>query len=97
MFAYAFVKGNKMGYLPDKFKESGEKAYRSILENLVLFDDSGGFYLTGTVKVGTLNIEVSNGSYEYYISVDRRVNDFKGVAALLYLAIADEYLKNTGI
>ena len=59
------------------------------------FDDSGRINLTGTVKVGTLNVEVSNGSFEYYISVDRRVNDFKGVAALLYLAATDEYLKKS--
>jgi len=96
MFAYAFIKGSKMGYLPDRYRVAGEKAYEAILKELVLFDDSAGIYITGTVKVGTLNVDVSNGSYEYYISVDRRVNDFKGVGALLYLAIADEILKDSG-
>jgi len=95
MFAYTFMKAYKMGYLPETFNSSAEKAYETLKREYVYFNDSGKLYLTGTVKVGTLNVEVSNGSFEYYISVDRRVNDFKGIAALLYLAISDEYLKKS--
>ncbi len=95
MFAYTFMKAYKMGYLPETFNSSAEKAYETLKREYVYFNDSGKLYLIGTVKVGTLNVEVSNGSFEYYISVDRRVNDFKGIAALLYLAISDEYLKKS--
>jgi len=94
MFAYSFLKAYKKGYLPVLFKNSAYKAYEGLKKGYIYFDDSGKLYLTGTVKVGTLNVEVSNGSFEYYVSVDRRVNDFKGIGALLYLAIADEYLEN---
>jgi unsaturated rhamnogalacturonyl hydrolase len=82
-----------MGYLPEEYQVSAEKAFEGLKKHFVYFDNDGRIYLTETVKVGTLNDEVSNGSYDYYISVDRRVNDFKGVAAFLYLAIADEQLK----
>ncbi len=92
MFAYSFLKAYKKGYLPERFKLSAEKAFNGLKQRFVYFDKEGKIYLTGTVKVGTLNEETSNGSYEYYVSVDRRVNDFKGIGALLYLAITDEYL-----
>jgi unsaturated rhamnogalacturonyl hydrolase len=92
MIAYAFLKAYKMGYLPEKFSISAQKAYEGIKKHFIYFDDAGKIYVTGTVKVGTLNEEVSNGSYDYYVSVDRRVNDFKGVAALLYLAEVDEFM-----
>jgi unsaturated rhamnogalacturonyl hydrolase len=92
MFAYSFLKGYKKGYLSEEYEASALKAYQGLKDHFINFDDSGKLYLTGTVMVGTLNEEYSNGSYEYYISVDRRVNDFKGLAALLYLAIADEYM-----
>lgn len=92
MFAYAFLKAYKMGYLPEEYQLSAKKAFEGLKKHFVYFDNDGRIYLTGTVKVGTLNEEVSNGSYDYYISVDRRVNDFKGVGALLYLAIVEEHL-----
>ena len=92
MFAYAFLKAYKKGYLPAEFNTSALKAYQGLKENFIYFDDSGKLYLTGTVMVGTLNEKYSDGSFDYYVSVDRRVNDFKGISALLYLAIADEYL-----
>jgi unsaturated rhamnogalacturonyl hydrolase len=94
MFAYAFLKSYKKGYLPVSYKNSAEKAYEGLKKEYIYFDDSGKLYLMQTVKVGTLNVEVSNGSYDYYVSVDRRVNDFKGIGALLYLAIVDEYMEN---
>jgi unsaturated rhamnogalacturonyl hydrolase len=94
MIAYSFLKSYKMGYLPDEYNVAAKKAYDGLKRHFIFFDDNGRLYLTGTVKVGTLNEEVSNGSYDYYVSVDRRINDFKGIAALLYLAEVDELMKN---
>lgn len=92
MFAYAFLKGYKKGYLSQDYEASALKAYQGLKDQFIFFDDEGKLYVTGTVMVGTLNEEYSDGSYEYYISVDRRVNDFKGLSALFYLAICDEYM-----
>lgn len=87
MFAYAFAKGARMTYLDPIYLEKAKKAFDGLLNEYVYLDDAGRFYLTSTVKVGTLNFKNSDGSYNYYIGVDRRVNDFKGVSAFLYLAM----------
>jgi unsaturated rhamnogalacturonyl hydrolase len=92
MFAYAFTKGYKKGFLDKKYFEQAQKAFNGLINNNIYFDNEGKIYLTGTVKVGTLNFKSSDGSFGYYISVDRRTNDFKGLAALLYLSMALEYL-----
>jgi len=87
MFAYAFAKGVQKGYLGSEFRPKALKAFNGLVDHEVYFDDQGKIYLNGTVKVGTLNLKVSKGNYEYYIGVDRRINDFKGVAAFFYLAL----------
>ena len=89
MFAYAFAKGYLKGYLSHDYLVMAQKAFEG-LKDQVYFDEEGKFYLNGTVKVGTLNPKVSKGDYNYYIGVDRRMNDFKGVAAFMYLALALE-------
>jgi unsaturated rhamnogalacturonyl hydrolase len=91
MFAYAFAKGYKKGFLDESYFEKAKHAFDGFIKYFIYFDDEGKIYLTSTVKVGTLNFEYSDGSYEYYISVDRRINDFKGISALLYLTMAIEY------
>lgn len=92
MFAYSYLKGVRMGYLEKEYEHLALKAFEGMKKHFIFFDDDQRIYLTGTVKVGTLNTDYSDGSYNYYVSVDRRINDFKGVSALLYLAIADEFL-----
>jgi unsaturated rhamnogalacturonyl hydrolase len=87
MFAYAFAKGVNQKYLDQSFMVSAEKAYESILKNFVFTDDKGNVHLDQTVKIGTLNPKTSKGDYEYYISTERRINDYKGLASLLYASI----------
>ena len=74
--------------MEDDYTQKALKAFHGLVNHEVYFDDQGKLYLNGTVKVGTLNPKVSDGSYNYYIGVDRRINDFKGVGAFLYLALA---------
>ncbi len=88
MFAYAYAKGANLGYLPAEYRQKAENAFDGLLQGYVYLDEANNFYLTETVHVGTLNFKNSDGSYNYYINVDRRINDFKGVAAFLYLAMA---------
>ncbi|HAM99915.1 MAG TPA: glycosyl hydrolase family 88 [Marinilabiliales bacterium] len=88
MFAYAYAKGATKGYLPGEYLQKAKEAFNSLINDYIYFDSQGRFYLTETVYVGTLNFKNSDGSYNYYINTDRRINDFKGVAAFLYLAMA---------
>lgn len=93
MIAYAYAKGYLKGYLGAEYLNKAKKAFDGLKKNEIYFDDQGRFYLNGTVKVGTLNVRVSKGDFNYYVGVDRRMNDFKGVAAFMYLAIALEDAK----
>ncbi len=87
MFAYALAKGVQRGYLGKGYLQKAKKAFNGLIDNEVFFDDQGKIYINGTVKVGTLSFRASRGDYDYYIGVDRRINDFKGVAAFLYLSL----------
>jgi unsaturated rhamnogalacturonyl hydrolase len=87
MFAYAFAKGHRQGFLERSFLEASKKAYDALLNQYVYVDRNGNLHFDQTVKIGTLNPKGSKGDYEYYITTERRINDYKGLAALLYLSI----------
>lgn len=88
MFAYGFAKGHNRGLLDSSYRERAEDAFKSIISNYTYYDHNGNLYLDQTVKVGTLNMKVSKGDYAYYIRSERRINDYKGLGALLYAALA---------
>jgi unsaturated rhamnogalacturonyl hydrolase len=87
MFAYAFAKGERKGLLDKTHRAAAEEAFESLIEDYVYFDDEGKLYFDQTVKIGTLNIKNSKGDYNYYITTERRINDYKGLGALLYLSL----------
>ena len=87
MFAYSFAKGNHKGYLDKSFLTSAQQAYNSLLKNYVYADEKGNLHLDRTVKVGTLNPKTSKGDFQYYISTECRIDDYKGLAAFLYASI----------
>jgi unsaturated rhamnogalacturonyl hydrolase len=84
MFAYAYAKGVRKKYLDPSFREKAEQAYQGLLDHYVYLDENGRFYLNDTVSVGSLR---SKADYEYYVTTERRINDFKGVAAFLYASL----------
>jgi len=94
MFVYALAKGARKGYLSSAYKTNAQKAYQGLLDNHVYLDESDRFYFTGTVIVGTLNIRVSKGDYDYYVSTPRFANDIKGVAAFFWASLEMEKVKN---
>ena len=75
------------GYLNKIYQTASRKAFNSLVKNYIYFDDTGRLYLDQTVKVGTLNLKNSKGDYNYYITSERRINDYKGLGALLFAAI----------
>ncbi|NOT73693.1 MAG: glycoside hydrolase family 88 protein [Cyclobacteriaceae bacterium] len=87
MFSYAFAKGANKGILDKSYTTAAEKAYSSILKNYIYQDNEGYVHLDQAVKVGSLNIKNSKGDYPYYIGGERRLDDYKGLAALLYASI----------
>lgn len=88
MFAYAIAKQFRKGVLRDKVHfEVAQKAFNALTEDYIYLDDQGRIYLDNTVKIGTLNPTVSKGDFAYYSTTERRLNDYKGLGALLYLSM----------
>ena len=87
MFTYAFAKGFHKGLLDKSFGDASDKAFASIIKNYVYADEKGDIHLDQAVKVGSLNLKNSKGDYSYYITSERRINDYKGLAALLYASM----------
>jgi len=86
MFAYAFAKGYRKGILDKSYLAAAQKAFDAIKDKYIFFDDEGRLYFDGIVKVGSLNVKTSKGDLDYYVSVERRVNDYKGLGSLLFLS-----------
>jgi unsaturated rhamnogalacturonyl hydrolase len=87
MFAYAFAKGHRQGFLVETYLTTANEAFKALLDQYVFVDDSGNLHLDQTVKIGTLNPKNSKGDFEYYITTERRIDDYKGLASLLFLSI----------
>jgi unsaturated rhamnogalacturonyl hydrolase len=87
MFSYAFAKGERLGLLNTEFKTAAIKSFDEIINHYTYLDKDGIFYLDQTGKVASLNLKNSKGDYEYYVNCERRINDYKGLGALLYAAI----------
>lgn len=87
MFTYAFAKGYNQQYLDKSFLASAQKGYDAILNNFVYADDQNNLHLDQTVKIGTLNPKTSKGDYQYYITTEKRIDDYKGLASFLYASI----------
>ncbi len=88
MFIYAFAKGAKKGYLPEKYFDIAENAFDGLVENLVIQDKDGYPTLTNTCGAcGLGGNPYRMGDYEYYISEKQIDNDQKGVAPVILAAI----------
>lgn len=87
MFAYGFAKGFNRGILDKSYLAAAQKAFVSLQRDYIFFDNQGRLYLDGTVKTATLDPKVSKGDLDYYVSTERRINDPKGLGALLYLVM----------
>ena len=87
MFTYAFAKGNHQGFLDPNYLTSAQQAYDALLDNYVFLDDKGNFHFDRTVKIGTLNPKTSKGDFQYYVTTECRIDDYKGLASLLFASI----------
>jgi len=87
MFAYAFAKGHRLGFLDETYLATAIEAFDALLDQHVYADDAGNLHLDQTVKIGTLNPKNSKGDFEYYVTTERRIDDYKGLASLLFLSI----------
>lgn len=88
MFAYAFAKGAKKGYLPKKYKKIAEKAFEGITSKFIKVYPNGEIEITNACAVAGLGGNpYRDGSYEYYINERRKDNDPKVTGPFILAAL----------
>lgn len=84
LFAYAMLKGARLGYLPKRFAAYGEKAFYGTCDKYLGVSDDGKLQLSGICLVAGLGgASHRDGSLAYYFSEPVVENDAKGVGPLL--------------
>ena len=83
ILSYAFLKGVRLGFLPEEFAAAGEKAFNGICERY-LTTEEGNMSLDGICLVAGLGgKERRDGTYDYYMSEPIVKDDAKGVGPFL--------------
>ena len=84
LFAYAMLKGVRLGYLPKRFAAYGKKAFYGTCDKYLGVSADGKLQLSGICLVAGLGgASHRDGSLEYYFSEPVVENDAKGVGPLL--------------
>jgi unsaturated rhamnogalacturonyl hydrolase len=88
MFAYAFTRGVQTGALDTTYAGPAARAFRGLTE-LKVSVSAGGFIDLHDIcrSAGLGGKPYRDGSFAYYISEPRRMNDMKGYGPLLRAAI----------
>lgn len=93
MFAYCLLKGARLGYLDESFKEAGIKAYMGIINEFIKINPDKTISLTNCCSVSGLGPDKSpnrDGSFKYYMSEPIRDNDAKGVGPFIWASLEME-------
>ena len=100
MFAYVLLKGYRKGYLSEKYRDAGVKAYKGILNQFIKVNPDKTISLTKCCAVSGLGpgpgpyVKKPNykrdGSFEYYMSEPIRDNDAKGVGPFIWASLEME-------
>ncbi len=108
MFAYALLKAYRKGYLGEKYRDAGIKAYKGIINNFIRVNADKTISLTHCCAVAGLGPGISakvlkaapkvkenkrrDGSFAYYLSEPVRDNDAKGVGPFIWASLEMETL-----
>lgn len=102
MFAYTLLKGFREGYLPEKARIAGRKAYQGILRHFIRVNPDKTLSLTSCCAVSGLGPGPGpyvrkpdyrrDGSFKYYMSEPVRDNDAKGIGPFLWASLEMERL-----
>ena len=88
MFAYAFAKGARMGYLEPRYRDVANRAFDGLVRQLVSENTDGTISLNGICAVAGLGgTPYRDGSFEYYIHEPVVANDYKGVGPFILAAL----------
>lgn len=88
MFMYVFAKGALKGYLSREYLSVGEQIFNGLLKKSVKRDEEGYLHLYNTISgAGLGGHPYRDGTFEYYSSESKRVDDFKGLGPFILGAI----------
>lgn len=88
MYVYAFAKGAKKGYLPQKYLTIANEGFDAIVKNFVQVKEDGLIDLVNICgSCGLGGNPYRDGSYEYYVTEKIVTNDSKGVAPFIMAAV----------
>jgi len=88
MFIYSYAKGANHGYLPKSYLKVADDAFDDLVAAMVREDDQGNITIMNICGgCGLGGKPYRDGSYNYYVTEKRVINDPKGVASLILAAI----------
>jgi unsaturated rhamnogalacturonyl hydrolase len=93
MFAYALLKGTRLGLLENITREDARRTFEGVLKTFVRTDEEGLVNLDSCCEVAGLGGKQNRrGDYDYYINEPVRSNDPKGIGPLIWAALEYEML-----
>ncbi len=91
MFAYALLKGTRLGLLENITREDARRTFEGVLKTFVRTDEEGLVNLDSCCEVAGLGgKQMRRGDYDYYINEPVRSNDPKGIGPLIWAALEYE-------
>lgn len=103
MFTYCLLKGYRLGYLDESFRDAGVKGYNGIIRNFIKVNPDKTISLTRCCEVSGLGPGYNppyvpenkvnkrrDGSFDYYMSEPVRDNDGKGVGPFIWASLEME-------
>lgn len=87
MFTYAIAKGVRLGALDMEFMDVARKGYAGLLEQIISIDSDGLVHVNDVCRsAGLGGTPYRDGTYEYYVTTDRVVDDAHGIGSFLLAA-----------
>lgn len=91
MFVYFLIKAIRKGYIDRSRYKDAERAYYGIVREFIEVDENGLLNLKQTVYVSGLGgNRFRDGSYEYYISEPKQINNLLGIGFFLMASVEKE-------
>jgi unsaturated rhamnogalacturonyl hydrolase len=88
MFAYAFAKGARKGYLPKAFRQHAQKAFDGLTRDVIQVTPEGYVIITQACAVAGLGGKpFRDGSFDYYINERKKDNDPKATGPFILAAL----------
>lgn len=95
MFTYAFLKGLRMGYIDESYKDYILGLYTKFIKRFIRENEDGTISMTDCCSVGGLGgKQMRKGDFAYYLSEPIIDNDPKGVGPFIWASLEWEAINN---